>query len=208
MSAIHGPCYGPKQVKTCVAALQLRDQPEKVSIFKSRSRILYAKEPLPEVQGGLFCIDPLGQILAQQECLLGESLRMCLCGDMVMGVDLMEGAWRLWSWSPVTTNTFEIQMNLQLDAKRVTLVPVESYDQYATPALWLIAENADGIQVSLWVGPDWQSIRHHQVEHIRLPNRRAQAQLEHEPGGIAAYQDFLLVMVIDRDYRLQLLRFR
>jgi hypothetical protein len=130
--------------------------------------------------------------------------------DQIQGFPMLKkkkGTWRLWSWFPATTNLFEIQMDLQLDAKRVTLVPVESYDQYATPAFWLIAENVDGIEVSLWIGPDWQRICHHQVEHVRLPNRRDQAQMEPEPSGIAAYKDFLLVMVIDRDYRLQLLRF-
>lgn len=203
MAAIRGPLYGPEQVPTCVAALQLRDQPEK----GRGSRIRYAKEPLPEVQGGLFCIDSMGQILAQQEYVLGEYLRMCVCGDSVIGVDFLEERWRLWSWSPGTKNLVEIQMDLQYDAKRVTLVPVESSDQYVTPSFWSIAEHANGIQVSLWIGPDWQSVHYQHVEHVRLPNRRAQSHPGGEPAAIAVYQDSLLIMVIDQAYRLQLLRF-
>ena len=207
MSVIGGPSSGPEQGKTCVAALQLRDQPEKERGYR-RGKIRYAKEPLPEVQGGLFCIDPMGQIVAQQACVLGDALCMCVCGERVIGVDLMEGTWRLWSWSPLTINTFDVLMDLHCDAKRVTLIPVASDDQLVTPSFWLIAENEIGIQVSLWVGPDWQSKCHHHVEHVRLPHQRAQTQLEYKPDAIVASQDSLLVMVIDQAYRLQLLRFQ
>ncbi|GHO79336.1 hypothetical protein KSD_71070 [Ktedonobacter sp. SOSP1-85] len=87
MSAIHGPFYGGQ---TCIAALQLRDQPEKGHSFR-RGKLLYAKEQLPKVQGGLFCIDPRGQILVRQECLLGESLRMCLSNRPVKPLALAIG---------------------------------------------------------------------------------------------------------------------
>lgn len=201
---IPGPLHGPTQIPTCVAALQLRDQPEKTWLKQSR----YVENGLPKSQGGLYCIDRAGQIVQQELSPLGDDLSMCLCGENVVGADRIDGTWRLWFWSPRNEpKTVVPQTFLAQDTLRIKLVPIDAYDQHARPYFWCVEESAADLRVSLWDAHRFQVIHHSRVKGIKLPLKRMESRI-HEPHTIAAYHDKLLILGIDRERHLQLLQFQ
>jgi len=72
-----GPRYGIKKTPTCVAALLLKEQPERS--LRTQSRLPIKDHGLPPVQGGLYWVDQEGHILRHEASPLGEQISLCLC---------------------------------------------------------------------------------------------------------------------------------
>ncbi len=119
-----GPRFGAEGRQTCVAALLLKEQLEQSPAWE-KGRLPRIDHGLPPVQGGLYWVDQEGHILRHEASLLGEQISMCLCGEMIVGTDLLDGQQRLWSWSPVEAMQRRVRAVLAPDTERVTLVAME-----------------------------------------------------------------------------------
>jgi hypothetical protein len=189
---------------TCVAALFLKDQPKKP--LEKQQDFAEALHPLPAALGGLYWIDDHGKIGAYEPCLLGNEISMCLCGEKVIGTDLLEKQRRLWSWSPLEKGTLAIQSTFPQQVQRVTLIAGDEKDQQQEPSFWCVEEYAEGLRITLWSSSTMQMQQEIWVDGMTLLARRPESSLEWQASGLAAYQRMLLIAGLNREKHLQVVK--
>ncbi len=162
---------------------------------------------LPPVQGGLYWVDQEGHILRHESSLLGEQISMCLCGEMIVGTDLLDSQRRLWSWSPVEAMQRRIRVMLAPDAERVTLVAMAGNQHEAASSFWCVEEYDQGMRVSLWETKTFEIVQSSWVAGLRLADHLSGPGSYREPCAVA-YQETLLVVGITQERRFQIIQFQ
>ena len=90
-----------------------------------------------------------GNIL--QTCLnpLGLRVQLARANEMIVGVDLSSGHWRLWNWAPIQETTWRVVLSLDPLVTRAHVVTAGEQEQDGLQGtFWLIEELGQMIRVS------------------------------------------------------------
>lgn len=199
-----GPYDQVKARSTCVVALFLKDQPEKA--ISKRVRLAPSGQAVPPSLGGLYWIDQQGKILKYEPGPLGDEICMCLCGEKIIGTDLLDRQRRLWFWSPLYKGTLETYATFPQDVQRVTVVAMDTKDQKHGQYFWCVEEYAEGMRIALWSSSNVQIRQQIWIDGMALLVRHSESSLDVQPGGLVAYQDTLLIVGVNREKHLQVLQ--
>ncbi len=188
-------CPGPDDKnhhETCVAALFLQK--------KFQHKLL-------ELQGGLYHIDSMGEIICQERSEYGESLHFCVCGKQIIGTDVFNGERRLWSWAVLGGTKRLIRTKLSSETLRVTLLSSDATNQEILPSFWCVEEYASGIRVSLWTSDTFEMMQEMWIDEVTLPSRRPFLHRDMRSGSIITFQKSLVVLVLTKNKQLEILQF-
>lgn len=210
-----GPRIEPQGKQTCVAALVMyepgelsREEPNNENIdflHHSPHRSAKYSEQGGRQHGGLFWFDSQGTCLKQGTSTVGKRMSLCCCGERMIGTDLLDGRWRLWSWVPTETTELQEWFMLSSDVKGASVVVQEELQERS---FWLIEEYEDRVKVSLReseTGVERTSIW---LEGISLPEGPVLAGESRKPMGVVAYDDTLLILGANKQQQLHMFQIR
>ncbi|GCE13886.1 hypothetical protein [Tengunoibacter tsumagoiensis] len=89
------------------------------------------------------CLDEHGQPVQIAADAIGERPELCCAGSMVVGVDLLDGTWRLWNWKVLESTHFAHHQPLSGACKRAHV-----FAEPASERFWLVEEELEGVRIS------------------------------------------------------------
>jgi hypothetical protein len=89
------------------------------------------------------CLDEQGQVVQVCTSPLGLCPSLCCCAQLVVGVDRLEGRWRLWNWPVFRQQKLQTLLTLEASCQRAFV-----YAEPASGYFWLIEERQEGVSVS------------------------------------------------------------
>lgn len=104
---------------------------------------------IPRSVSALLYLDITGDIL--QTCLnpLGLRVQLAHAGEMIIGVDLSAGQWRLWNWAPIQETTWRVVLSLDPLVTRAHVVTAGEQEQDGSQrTFWLIEELEQMLRIS------------------------------------------------------------
>jgi hypothetical protein len=138
------------------------------------------------------CLDEQGQVVQVCTSPLGLRPSLCCCAQMVVGVDQLEGRWRLWNWSVFRQQKVQALVTLDASCQRAYV-----HAEPASGYFWLIEERQDGVCVSYRDA----STLEEQAPATELPSVRLLPDQEeyrtlngYRDMGILPYRDTLLLL--------------
>jgi hypothetical protein len=142
--ATSGPTNPLTGLSTFVIAMTMTDHFD----YQAHGYSVEEEAKIMKKVGYLLCIDTSGNIVQQCQEPPGGQVSLCSSGIAVVGVNLVETHWQLWSWFPLTET--RLQMLTRLDAQviraSVVAAPVEKEDSRAS--FWLIEEYSDSLTIT------------------------------------------------------------
>jgi hypothetical protein len=95
----------------------------------------------PQNVQSLICLSEDGQLVRACQNAIGRFLRMCLAGTSVLGVDMIEGRWRVWKWLPIQgAEQLEAIQWLDTDVIRAYVIAEQAGDEREMNHFWAIEE--------------------------------------------------------------------
>ncbi|HVB23496.1 MAG TPA: hypothetical protein VNG51_16275 [Ktedonobacteraceae bacterium] len=104
---------------------------------------------IPRSVSALLYLDTTGNIL--QTCLnpLGLRVQLARVDEMIVGVDLSSGRWRLWNWAPIQETTWRVVLLLDPLVTRAHVVTAGEQEQDGLQCtFWLIEELEQMLRIS------------------------------------------------------------
>jgi hypothetical protein len=101
---------------------------------------------LPGKIDRLVCLDHQGQEVQACTTSIGLRLQMCHVQSLMVGIDIIDGRWRLWNWAPLSGASFQSMMLLDEGIIRAHVLadPDHQQENY----FWLIEESREEIKIS------------------------------------------------------------
>ncbi|HLG74957.1 MAG TPA: hypothetical protein VKX46_01010, partial [Ktedonobacteraceae bacterium] len=90
------------------------------------------------------CLTHEGQVVQICDAALGRAPSLCLCQQVVIGVDRLTSGWRLWRWSVLDNSSLRNSLTLDPTCQRASV-----HAQADTNRFWLVEELPNGVRVSL-----------------------------------------------------------
>src|SRR6266487_2404138 len=103
---------------------------------------------LPRQVDALLYLDRTGEVLQTCANPLGLCVHLCCVGNMVVGVDLRAGHWRLWNWAPESETIWRVVVALDPQVKRAHVVAAAGQKPGEQATFWLIEELCDEVRIS------------------------------------------------------------
>jgi len=149
-------------------------------------------------------LDDTGQEIWRCSDALGLRVQLCQVGAAVVGVDLFEGRWRLWTWHP--QQHLALQHSVPLD-QGLLRAHVLSEENGENQQFWLLEEFADGIKVSHYAtaffqeapSTTWLSNR-----HLLEPQNGCGSLIWYEERDAWVDGDTLFFLCLDEKQQLSL----
>ena len=185
VAAIPGPLTQQGQ-RTFVTALALL-KPEEGSD---------EAEEKGEVLGEVICLDQKGEVIQKCSSPIGLKPRLAHCNDTIIGVDRLDGTWRLWNWFTFEHPSFDKILTLDENCQRVFVQAEPDSER-----VWLIEELAEGVRVSYRDAETLTEISSELVENVQLLEDQSDFRpLDgYRDRGIIPYKDTLLLLVINEN---------
>jgi hypothetical protein len=154
--------------------------------------VAFAIDIQEEIVSHAACLDENGDIIQVCSAPLGLRPGLCCCGNMIVGVDLFEGIWRLWNWDVLQQQQFNKSASLEATCKRAFVHAEPNADQF-----WLIEELPEGVRVTHRDALTLEEI----APEVYLPDMSLRPEPEEHPlngyhsVGLIPYEDSLLLLV-------------
>lgn len=103
---------------------------------------------LPGQVDALLCIDAMGNTIQTCGNTLGLCIQMVLVGEVVVGVDLRMGRWRIWNWAPQSEAVWHVVITLDPDVMRAHVVTAAEQRRSEQSTCWLIEELPNRVRIS------------------------------------------------------------
>lgn len=103
---------------------------------------------LPRQVDTLRYLSASGTLLQECQNPLGLCIQLCCAENMVIGVDLRAGNWRLWNWEPIREQSWRAMLTLEPQVKRAYVVAAAEQKSANSYIFWLIEELQGGVRVS------------------------------------------------------------
>ena len=105
--------------------------------------VAFAIDMQPERLSHAACLAADGSVVQVCTTPLGLRLGLCCCEDIVVGVDLLEGNWRLWNWAVLQQQQFHRSVSLDTTCQRAFV-----HAEPVSERFWLIEELPEGVRVT------------------------------------------------------------
>ncbi len=202
-AAIPGPLVPHRKQQTFVVGMKIMD------IF-DREGYDHTSEEASRITNkveALLCIDTDGKVVQKCTDIIGFRLHLCQIGALTVGVDLLQGRWRLWNWVPLSETSFQKLVWLDQHIQRAHVVAGKGEEARDVGYFWLIEESSERVRVSkhdastlMTIGSDVTVTDMHLLE----PQNGSGSLDWHTSIDAMNYQDTLLLLGIDMHDQLVL----
>ncbi|MBA2286950.1 MAG: hypothetical protein H0W02_15870 [Ktedonobacteraceae bacterium] len=147
------------------------------------------------------CLTHEGQVVQVCNAALGRTPSLCLCQQIVIGVDRLAGGWRLWNWLVLDEATLRVNLPLDATCQRAFVL-----SQPDTERFWLIEELATGVRVSQRDARTLDELAPAElIAETTLLAEEADRPLEPQRNvGLIPYQETLLLLLAGKQEELLL----
>ena len=202
-AAIPGPRDPRTGRQTFVVAATMMD------IFERRGYGHTSEEAsrVAKAVANLACIDASGAIVQTCTDPIGLRPHLCLNGNLIVGVDLQAGQWRLWNWNPLYEGQLKTVVNLDSQVVRAHAIALRREERQDECYFWLIEEYREQVRVAKRdaatlreVAP---SVSLHGV-HLLAPQHESGSLGWHTAIEAMSYGEALVLLALDEHERLTL----
>jgi hypothetical protein len=153
----------------------------------------------------LLCMDKQGEVVRTCADAIGLRVQLCQVQSTIVGVDLVEGHWRLWRWTPLKETTFGKVVQIDQSLLRAhVLVDATAKEQ---DAFWLVKESNEGIRIVKYGLSTLREIAPALMLkdiHLLFPQETWSALDWHVSVDLLFYQETMLLLGFDQQNRLTL----
>lgn len=155
----------------------------------------------------LLCIGADGKLIQKCADSIGLCLQLCQIGPLTVGVDLVQGQWRLWNWFPLSETSFQKLVWLDQYIHGVHVLAGKGKEKNDVGYFWLIEEESELVRISKYDAFTLMKIDPGVTlpgVHLIEPQIRSGSLDWHTSVHALIYQDTLLFLGIDTHDQLVL----